>query len=78
MKMDYYTWSSPVALYTADGTAYVVVCDTAGKAILLNGATGEIYSKLDLGGLVEASPAAYENTLVVGTRAEKICAIKVN
>lgn len=78
MKMDYYTWSSPVALYTADGTAYVVVCDTAGKATLLNGATGEIYSKLDLGGLVEASPAAYENTLVVGTRAEKICAIKVN
>ena len=78
MNMDYYTWSSPVALYTADGTAYVVVCDTAGKATLLNGATGEVYSKLDLGGLVEASPAAYENTLVVGTRAEKICAIKVN
>ena len=78
MNMDYYTWSSPVALYTADGTAYVVVCDTAGMATLLNGATGEIYSRLPLDGLVEASPAAYENTLVVGTRAEKICAIKVN
>ena len=78
MNMDYYTWSSPVALYTADGTAYVVVCDTAGKARLLDGATGQVYSTVDLGGLIEASPAAYENTLVVGTRAEKICAIKVN
>lgn len=78
MNMDYYTWSSPVALYTADGTAYVVVCDTAGKARLVDGATGQVYSTVDLGGLVEASPAAYGNTLVVGTRAEKICAIQVS
>ena len=78
MNMDYYTWSSPVALYTDDGTAYIVVCDTAGKAKLVEGTTGKVLSTLDLGGLVEASPAAYENTLVVGTRAEKICAIKVN
>ncbi len=78
MSMDYYTWSSPVALYTDNGTAYVVVCDTAGKAKLVDGATGQVYSTVDLGGLVEASPAAYENTLVVGTRAEKICAIKVS
>ena len=78
MNMDYYTWSSPVALYTADGTAYIVVCDTAGKAKLVDGANGQVLSTVDLGGLVEASPAAYENTLVVGTRAEKICAITVN
>ena len=78
MSMDYYTWSSPVALYNADGTAYIVVCDTAGKAKLVDGTTGKVLSTLDLGGLVEASPAAYENTLVVGTRAEKICAIKVS
>ncbi len=78
MNMDYYTWSSPVALYNADGTAYIVVCDTAGKAKLVEGTTGQVLSTLDLGGLVEASPAAYENTLVVGTRAEKICAIKVS
>jgi len=78
MNMDYYTWSSPVALYTDNGTAYIVVCDTAGKAKLVDGTTGQVLSTLDLGGLVEASPVAYENMLVVGTRAEKICAIKVN
>jgi len=78
MNMDYYTWSSPVALYNADGTAYIVVCDTAGKAKLVEGTTGKVLSSLDLGGLVEASPAAYENMLVVGTRGEKICGIKVN
>ncbi len=78
MNMDYYTWSSPVSLYTENGTAYIVVCDTAGKAKLVEGTTGQVLSTLDLGGLVEASPVAYENTLVVGTRAEKICAINVN
>jgi outer membrane protein assembly factor BamB len=78
MDMAYYTWSSPVALYTDNGTAYVVVCDTAGDAFLVEGKTGKILSKVNLGGLVEASPVAYENMLVVGTRGEKICGLKVS
>lgn len=78
MNMPYYTWSSPVALYTDDGTAYIVVCDTAGNATLVDGTTGSILSNVKLGGLVEASPAVYENTLVVGTRGKKICGIRVN
>ncbi len=78
MDMAYYTWSSPVALYTNNGTAYVVVCDTAGDAFLVEGKTGKILSKVNLGGLVEASPVAYENMLVVGTRGEKICGLKVS
>ena len=78
MKMEYYTWSSPVALYTEDGTAYIVVCDTAGDATLVNGETGEKLSTIKLRGLVEASPVAYENMLVVGTRGEKICGIEIS
>ena len=78
MDMAYYTWSSPVALYTDNGTAYVVVCDTAGNATLVEGKTGKVLSKVSLGGLVEASPVAYGNMLVVGTRGEKICGIKVS
>jgi len=77
-NMDYYTWSSPAAIYTPEGKAYLVVCDTYGKATMLDGATGKILSSVNLGGLVEASPVVYENTLVVGTRAKKILGLQVS
>lgn len=78
MNMAAYTWSSPVALYTEKNVGYLVVCDTAGNAMLLDGRTGEVLSKTNLGGLVEASPVAFENMLVVGTRGKKICGLKVS
>lgn len=77
MDMTAYTWSSPVALYTKDNKGYIVVCDSAGQAMLL-GADGKLCSKVGLGGLVEASPVAYENMLVVGTKDEKICGLRVD
>ena len=43
-----------------------------------HGATGKILSSVNLGGLVEASPVVYENTLVVGTRAKKILGLQVS
>ena len=78
MSMHNYAWSSPVAIYEDDGNAYVVVCDSAGYAMLVDGATGELLYTISLGGLVEASPAVYENTLVVGTRAKKIVAVEIS
>ena len=78
MSMANYAWSSPVALYEEDGTGYVVVCDSAGYAMLVNGATGEKLYTLFLGGLVEASPAVYENMLVVGTRTKQIQGFKIS
>ena len=78
MDMASYTWSSPVALYTDQGVGYIVVCDTAGNAMLVEGSTGKLLSKTSLGGLVEASPVAYNNMLVVGTRGKKICGLKVS
>ncbi len=78
MDMNNYAWSSPVAVYGDDGTGYVVVCDSGGTAFFLDGATGQLLHTLSLGGLVEASPAVYEDMLVVGTRAEKILGIKIN
>lgn len=77
MDMAAYTWSSPVALYTKEGKGYIVVCDSAGKAMLLD-AAGTVLDKVSLGGLVEASPVAYGNMLVVGTKEEKICGLRVD
>lgn len=76
--MGNYTWSSPVAFYTEDGKAYVVICDSAGNAKLLDGTTGEEYSRVGLGSNVEASPAIFEDTLVVGTRGQRIYALKIS
>ena len=78
MSMNNYAWSSPVAVYESDGSAYVVVCDSAGYAMLVDGATGDLLYTISLGGLVEASPAVYENTLVVGTRAKKIVGVQIS
>ena len=75
--MDYYAWSSPAAVYQEDGTAYVIVCDSKGDATFLDGATGTVLDTEYLGGLVEASPAVYEDMFVVGTRIRQICGVKV-
>lgn len=78
LDMQYYAWSSPVAVYEKDGTGYVVVCDSSGDAYLVDGATGEVKNTLDLGGLVEATPAVFEDMLVVGTRRQKIFGVKIS
>ena len=59
--------SSPVAVYNANGKSWVVQADRNGVLYLLDGLTGEIRSKLDLGGDIQASPAVYNNMLVIGT-----------
>ncbi len=78
LEMDAYAWSSPVAVYGSDGTAYVVVCDSAGYASFIDGSTGKVLDTLYLGGLVEASPAVFEDMLVVGTRIKQICGVKIH
>ena len=77
-KTSSYCWSSPVAIYEEDGNAYIVLCDSAGNVHLLDAATGETLQKLGVGANVEASPAVFGNTLVVGTRGQKVFGIKIS
>lgn len=74
--MDSYTWSSPVAFYTEEGKSYIVLCDSVGNVSLLN-SKGEVLSSIGLGSNIEASPAIFGNTLVVGTRGQVIAGIKI-
>ncbi len=78
MNMNYYTWSSPVGVYNAKGEGYLVVCDTAGQCMLIDGTDGKVLSTVKLGGLVEATPVVYENMLVVGTRGKQICGVRID
>lgn len=77
MAMDNYAWSSPVAVYGQDGSAYVVVCDSVGNVFFLDGASGTLLDSTSVGYLVEASPVVYKNMLVVGTRGQQIYGLEV-
>ena len=75
--MPYYTWSSPVAVYNSSGEACVIVCDSIGDVNLIDGKTGELLDKVNIGANVEASPSVYKDMLVVGTRGCRICGISI-
>ena len=77
LDMDNYTWSSPVAVYTEDNKGYLVLFDSGGLGFLIDGATGEVIDETSVQYLVEATPAIYENTIVVGTRGQEIYALKL-
>ena len=77
LEMENYAWSSPVDIYDDKGNGYLVLCDSNGTVHFIDGATGTVEDTLYIGGLVEASPAAYDNMLVVGTRLRKIYGIRI-
>ena len=73
-----YPWSSPVAVYDDSGKGYLVQCNKTGYIHLIDGQTGEIISEMSLGSNVEASPAVYNNMVVVGTRGGLIAGMDLN
>ena len=74
--MNAYAWSSPVAVYDEAGKAYIITCDSIGNMFLLD-SKGTTLSKVELGSNIEASPAVFNNTIVVGTRGGAVCGIKI-
>ena len=74
--MNGFGWSSPVAVYDKEGKAYIIACDSTGTMMLLD-SSGTLLQSLSLGSNIEASPAVFNNTLVVGTRGCQIYGIKI-
>lgn len=77
VNMKFYSWSSPVAIYTKEGKSYLVVCDSGGYMTLFEASTGKELDSIPLEANIEASPAVYENMIVVGTRGSKIWGIRI-
>ena len=75
-RMNAYTWSSPVAVYDKTGKAYIILCDSVGNMFLLD-SKGTTLSTTQLGSNIEASPAVFNNTIVVGTRGGLVSGIKI-
>ena len=73
-----YAWSSPVCVYNEDGSGKVLYCNSTGDIRLLDGKTGKLEDTVSVSeGVIEASPAVYDNYAVVGTRDCKIWGIEL-
>ncbi|MFD1738728.1 PQQ-binding-like beta-propeller repeat protein [Bacillus salitolerans] len=72
-EMPNYAWSSPVDVYTKENTGYIVQCDSQGGIYLLKGSSGKMIHSMQFNGFnIEASPAVYEDTIVVANRGGQI------
>jgi len=74
-KSTLYGWSSPTCVYDKDGNGYIVHSTADGCMYLIDGLTGKVLDSVLLGGVIEASPAVYDSTIVLGTRAMKFWGI---
>lgn len=77
LNLDNYCWSSPVDVYTKDGVSYLVVCDSGGNMMLIEGKSGTVLDIINLEANIEGSPAVYEDMIVVGTRGQKIWGVRL-
>lgn len=76
-KLDNYAWSSPVDFYDDEGNGFIILGDSAGTLHLVDGASGTTLDTLKLDANIEASPAIFEDTLVVATRSGSIYGIEI-
>ena len=65
--LDAYSYSSPVAVYSADGQGWIIQASSSGLITLLDGLTGTVINTLQVDGTIDASPAVYNDILVIGT-----------
>jgi outer membrane protein assembly factor BamB len=73
-----YAWSSPTAIYSEDGKAYVFVCDIDGDGKLYDGSTGERIATISFGSTVEASPVVFNDMMIIGSRAGRAFGVKIS
>ena len=59
-------------------SAYIVVCNSEGDMDLLDARKGTLLSRLNFGANIEASPAVFNDMLVVGTRGQEIVGVKIS
>lgn len=78
-NMENYSWSSPVIVYTPEGKGYVLQADSAGNLFLIDGISGTLLRTLALDNSnFEASPAVYNDMLVIGCRGQKVFGVRIS
>ena len=59
--------SSPIAVYDKVGNGWIIQCAWDGTIVMVNGVSGTLVSTMKVAGNIEASPAAYNDIMVIGT-----------
>ncbi|WP_052476244.1 outer membrane protein assembly factor BamB family protein [Cohnella kolymensis] len=77
LPMKNYAWSSPVDVYDKAGNAHIVQADSAGNVYLIDAKSGKVKGSVNVGSNVEASPAVFNNYVVVASRGGKIFGLKL-
>jgi len=72
IRLNNYSWVSPIAVYDNDGNAYIYFADVAGNIYLIDGATGEIIFRRKFEYIFESSPIAVGNRIVQPARGNRI------
>lgn len=76
-RLNYFSWSSPVAFYNERNELFIFVGDSSGFGYLIKGRTGEILWKGRLANNFESSPVVMGDSMVVGSRGQEIYCFRV-
>lgn len=68
IKLNSYSWSSPVDVYDHQGNMFFIHGEVSGKLSLYDGKTGKLIDSIMLEGAIESSPIVVDNNLIIGTR----------
>ncbi|MBM3452131.1 MAG: PQQ-like beta-propeller repeat protein [Bacteroidetes bacterium] len=77
IKLNSYSWSSPVDVYDKEGNMYFIHGDVSGNLNLYDGKTGLVIDSIVLEGAIESSPITVDNNLIIGTRGGYIYNISI-
>jgi hypothetical protein len=73
-----YAWSSPVPMLDPEGKMYIFAADCWGYVYLIEGGTGEVLLTQKVGINFEGSPIIVDNTVIIGSRGDKIYKISIH
>lgn len=72
VPLDYFAWSSPVALHNERGEMFIFTGDASGRIYLVKAKTGEVIFKKHVANNFESSPVVVGNSVIVGSRGTSI------
>ena len=70
-------WSTPTLVKDEGGESYLLQGGIGGVLRLLHARTGREVASLKLPGDIEASPAVFDDMVVLGTRSDRIHGIRI-
>jgi len=76
-QLKHYAWSSMVGFYNEKNEMFIFLGDAIGNVYLVEGKTGKILFTEHYGNNFEASPVAFGNSVVVGSRGNQIIKMSI-